>query len=48
MCGKWVFLCKEDENGGVFFGVLFLDIVSYFIFNSFVWFVFEFDLFFGF
>lgn len=42
------FLCKEDGNGGALSGVLFLDIASYFAYNSLAWLALEFDLFFCF
>lgn len=48
MRGKRAFLCKEDGNGGALSGVLFLDIASYFAYNSLAWLALEFDLFFGF
>lgn len=48
MRGKRAFLCKEDGNGGALSGVLFLDIASYFTFNSLAWLALEFDLFFCF
>lgn len=48
MRGKRAFLCKEDGNGGALSGVLFLDIASYFTYNSLAWLALEFDLFFCF